>query len=215
METLKANDEIAAALRESAAISDWIGAHHPEQIYQTKSSMVAGPCYGIAMDHREAILLLIDHNARTSAYALLRSVYESLMRGLWAERCLLNEAKLKQFITTKAFPKLEKIVQQLDEYSNDKIYATFKAKSYGAMSDYAHGGLLQLEKWVSDGEISAQHPDSEVVELLRWVNLFGLLAVWGVARLANISTGAHESKVACYAASMAPPNPGQSKQSSA
>ena len=196
-------EAISNALDEAADLSDWIADHHPRQIYQNVCSMVAAPCYGIALEHREAILLLIRHNCRTSAYALVRSVYEATMQGKWAEKYLVEDVKVQEFIQKKAhFPKLDKLVQQLDAGTGAKTYTTFKSNAYEALSDFSHGGPLQLTRWTTQDELGSNHPDGEVVELLQWVNLFGLMAVWGIARLAGTATAEHEEKLSAYSSTM-------------
>ena len=178
---------IFAALRDSSDISRWISTNHPGSIIQTPTSMLAGPSYGICLEHREAVLLLVEHDCRTSAYALLRSVYEAYMRGLWAEECA-DESALAQIVRTKELPTMDTVTKQLDKVGGDATFAQSKAKVWRAMSHYAHGGLRQLERWASSDGIGPRHPDGETVEVLHHVNLYGLLAVLGIARLAHEPT---------------------------
>lgn len=189
------SDDVVDALNESVDISDWISQHHPASVIQTRNSMLAAPSYGISLAHREAILLLMRHDCRTSAYALLRPLYEAFIRGLWAEEC--DDDALAQLVKTKELPKFDTVIKQLDE-GTAPVFAGSKAKVWKAMSHYAHGGLRQLERWASAYEIGPRHPDGEVVQLLRYVDLYGLLALCGIARLAGIPTDLHEAKVMSY-----------------
>lgn len=198
MEPPDLTSEVAAAIDEAVELSDWIAQAHPHEIVQTRVSMVAGPLYGICLEHREAMLLLFRYGCRTSAYALFRSVYEALMRATWAELCL-DEQGLQRLVETKAFPKLETMIKKIDQVKGDTVYATLKRQLYEAMSDYSHGGVLQLERWATLEKISAMHPDSEVLQILRLINLFGLLAVWGVVRLAKVPEEVVAQKAISYA----------------
>jgi hypothetical protein len=181
------SNAIIDALHESSEISRWISTNHPSSIVQTPTSMLAGPSYGICLEHREAVLLLVEHDCRTSAYALLRPVYEAYMRGLWAEECA-DESALAQIVRTKELPTMDTVTKQLDKVGGDSNFAQSKAKVWRAMSHYAHGGLRQLERWANADGIGPHHPDGETIEVLHHVNLYGLLALLGIARLAHVPT---------------------------
>lgn len=178
---------VVVALRDSYDISQWISTNHPGSITHTPTGMLAGPSYGICLEHREDVLLLFEHDCRTSAYALLRSVYEAYMRGLWAEECA-DENDLAQIVRTKELPTMDTVTKQLDKVGGDANFAQSKAKVWKAMSHYAHSGLRQLERWASADGIGPRHPDGETVEVLHHVNLYGLLALLGIARLAHQPT---------------------------
>jgi hypothetical protein len=195
--------ELSHALDEAVDLSDWIDEHHPGQIGLTRAAKIAGPCFSIVLTHRAAIMLLLRFYCATSAFALLRSVYESLCRGLWAEKFLNTPEGAKHFKDVKGDLKIESVVKALDKGTGEKVYSMQKQALYSALSDYAHGGLRQIRRWISQEEIAPQHTDEEVLEVLWLTNVFALDALAGIARMSELDTTAIVAKRAEYVAKMA------------
>lgn len=64
---------IDSALLRAVEVSGWLPAHHPGEVLAARSNLLAEPLYGICTYHREATLLLIEHDCRSVAFALRRS----------------------------------------------------------------------------------------------------------------------------------------------
>lgn len=191
------------ALNDAIDLSDWIEEHHPGQIGLTRAARIAAPCFSIVLTHREAIKLLLRYDCATSAFALLRSVYESLCRGLWAEKFLNTSEGAQYFKAVKGDMKIESIVKALDKGTGEKAYTKQKQALYSALSDYAHGGLKQIMRWISEEEIAPKHTNEEVLEVLWLTNIFALDALAGIARLSELDTTHIDAKRAEYVAKMA------------
>lgn len=176
---------VAQAVDESVDPSDWIVAHHPNQILQTRNHMLAGTLYALSMEHREAILLLVRHNARSSAFALWRPTYEAYMRGYWAENCATDQDFSNIKANNNQLPKLEQIVSRLEKFEPETEHARTKSAVWKTMSHFAHGGIQALARWMGPDGIGSNHPDEEAVSLLRMVNIYGVLACAGAARIAG------------------------------
>lgn len=200
------SEAVSDAIDEAADLSEWIGAHHPGKISLTRAAHIAGPSFSIVLVHREAVMLLMRYDCRTSAFALLRSVFESMCRGLWAEKYLNTPAGANLFKEHKGSMSMDQIVKALDHGTGKKEHTELKRALWGALSDYAHGGLKQVMRWISDDEIAPKHTDIEVIEVLRWANLFGLVALAGLARLNEMDTTVIEAKRQEYAVMMAGTN---------
>ncbi len=187
--------EVLAALKKSGELSDWIGEHHPESTQaSTKAKTLAIAYFMMALEHRSAAVLLIDHGARSSAFALARSVYETWQRGLWAQY-VATPAHLDRF-KTQGVPTLATIASKVNQAFPVHKVAEIKTLVYEALSDYAHGGVRQIALWFGDGEIGSQHSDAQVIELLELVDLFGLRAALHCAEVAGADTVPHTSKLA-------------------
>jgi hypothetical protein len=171
------------ALALSDSMTAWIAAHHPEELAYSESGYLAAKHFAICLDHRASMALLLQHGQRSSANALLRPLYEALLRGLWAKYCADSSA-LKEVAKRRALPKLETIVRQLDRVK--VLGGTFganKARFWEPMSEFVHGGTLQLARWSDADGIAPNHPDSEVIQLLKTIDLFGALACYNMATL--------------------------------
>lgn len=188
---------VEKALQHSLEVSIWIRAHHPEHVSGMRRHLLAASYYAICMDHREAVLLLVDHRFRSAAFALWRSIYEALVRGLWAEQCA-TEQDFERIAQAHALPTFDTMVRRLDALepgTGDSSYSMVKLKVWKKMSQFAHGELHQLARWAGKDGIGSRHPDVEVVELLQQLDIYGLLACMGVARLAELDTDQHQAKV--------------------
>lgn len=194
---------VNAALRASQELSDWINTHHPDGVPHERSSVWAATFYAICLDHRVSIHLLVDHGQRSSAFTLMRATYEALIRGLWAETCA-DDRDFEQLANTGAQPKFETIIRRLDAHTPvGPSYAETKAKAWAPMSEFVHGGLMQLSRWAGKDGIGPRHPDEETADLLTRVDLYGALACMHVARLAGMSIEEHARKVEDLTAALA------------
>lgn len=129
----------------------------------------------MSLDHREAVIYLLHGGRRSAAYALVRSVYEALMRGMWCRTAATDE-QLQRLHKDGVMPKLERVVQELAKH--EKMPGLVRAKQAGweRMSELAHGGRRQLEQWVSDAGIGPTHADEGVPRLVFSVDFYALMA---------------------------------------
>ncbi|WP_397409615.1 DUF6988 family protein [Polaromonas sp.] len=139
------------------------------------------------MEHREAAMLLAQNGARSSCFALVRPVFEAYMRGEWAIACATEE-ELNRFVDGKYDPKLDTIVKKLGQLPHfaDGIFDTIRSSGWESLCDYAHGGIRQVSRWITADGIEPQHTDEEVMEVLHFNNLYGLLACVGIAGIAGL-----------------------------
>ena len=105
---------VLAAFGRAHEVSAWIAANLPKGVTATKpAERLAAPYFFICIDHRGAILLLLEHDRRSAAFALWRSVYESRMRGLWALFCA-NDQDVEAIVKRRTLPSLERMIRRLD-----------------------------------------------------------------------------------------------------
>lgn len=182
------NATVTAALATSQQLSDWIQSHHPQRSEPGPEKRIAAVCYSIALDHREAILLLLQHDARSAAFALLRSVYESWVRASWAHTCAAPD-EIARIEAGGFLPKVETMVRKLDALPETMgAFSRLKRSGWESMSDYAHGEQRQISRWVDDAGVGPAHSDDEVKEVLQALDVYAILCVAGLLSLANLST---------------------------
>ena len=178
-------NDIAAALASSHRLSDWIQAEHPATFESGGGRRIAAIFYSIALDHREAILLLLHHGARSAAFALFRSVYEAWIRASWLDSCA-TLAEITFIEAGGAQPTVERMVRRLDALPDSEgMFSRIKRNNWESMSDFAHGGPKQVSRWITDTSIGAAHPDAEVKDLLQASDIYAVLCLAGLLRLAN------------------------------
>ena len=146
----------------------------------------------LSLEHASASVILIRSELISSAFALLRTQYESFVRGIWllyaasdiwvdklSEPLTLENAKrakegvgladmLKELETSLHAPK--QIVEQLK---------TYKDASWKALNSYAHGGLHPLSRTITG------YSEQLIVDVIHTSNAVTALS----AQLASILSG--------------------------
>ncbi len=150
---------------------------------------VAASCLTIAQDHHHAIVALLDHAIFASSFALLRCEFEAYVRGEWLALCA-TDAEVEKFSCGKEPPKIGNMLKALEATPafSEKILSSIKASSWGAMCAYTHTGGLHVQRWGTGRIIEPNYSADEIQEVLSFAEVFGALAVVGVASLANNET---------------------------
>jgi hypothetical protein len=156
------SDPVLEAVKRSIALSDQLNAIHPSTIQLDVRSDMAARLLSICLDHREAIILLAQHGANTSAFALARSCYEAAIRGIWTH-AVASDSEVIQ-TSEGYFPKFETVVKQVRKNELFKPLGEMKALVWPALSGFAHGGHEQVSRWASEDGIEPVHTDTEVID---------------------------------------------------
>ena len=157
---------------------------------------LASPCFVVVQEHHQAILLLFAqrHPLHASAFALVRPVYESLVRGVWLWHCA-SEAELQAFSKggkPPSMPTILKAVEQTPSYAGGQLSAVY-SRSWETMCAYTHTGAQQIQRWNTSDLIAANYSDEEVDEVLRFTGTFALLSTLGLATVAADDALAHRT----------------------
>lgn len=132
--------------------------------------------FGLSLDHREAILLLVIHGAYTSATALHRPMLEALMSGGWIEACATDEEVESMASFKRPPPKAYTMSKQLQKNHDLGNWFRRLYEHYDIVGDYTHGHMLQLSRWLGRYEVGPRFEDGQIVELLWNADVVGLLA---------------------------------------
>lgn len=167
---------LAAAINQSAQLSDAM-----RQILGTTATVnarerLALAYFSLSLEHREAILLLVDVGACASATALHRPMLEATIAGAWIEACATDK-EVEETATFKRPPsKVVTMVKQLRTTHQLKDWFPILYEHYGIVGDYAHGHLRQLSRWLGPDEVGPKYSDAQMIELLWNADVVGLLA---------------------------------------
>ena len=137
-------------------------------------------CVDVVLEHQKAVALLIENNLFGSASALVRPVYETLLRALWLNGCA-SEQEIKDLRTDHAFefPKRSGMLKQISKaYKTDLFSKLINEQIWKAMCSYTHTGLQQLSRRFSDDgdNITPNYGEGEVLEALYGATLLMLFA---------------------------------------
>jgi hypothetical protein len=121
---------LQTAVLQAVALSDAIYAIYPATTGPSSRENLGAVYCSIALDHREAIILLVRHGAFSSASALARAVYEACIRGLWA-RFAATEEQLKRVIGQGILPKFETVAKELAAREEMGLLARVRNEVWG------------------------------------------------------------------------------------
>lgn len=173
------------AVIQAVALSDAIYAVHPATSGPSSRENLGAVYCSIALDHREAIILLVRHGAFSSASALTRAVYEACIRGLWA-RFAATEEQLDRVTEQGILPKFETVGKELAANEEMGVLARLRNEVWGPLSEYAHSGKRQIDFWYSEGQIGSQHDERALAEMLLLMDIYGHFALIGMLACAGL-----------------------------
>ena len=127
--------------------------------------------FDINVEHLQALSFLISKDLNGSAFALVRTMYETFFRALWVNAFATDE-QLKKIRNDKFnFMRDEgnmghKIEKLNDYYTGNNYFKDLKVGAWGIMSDFTHSGSVQLSSRWTDDELKPNYKESEILEVI-------------------------------------------------
>jgi len=119
------------------------------------------------IEHHDALLLLLRSKLIGSGFALVRSIIEILVRGVWITACA-TDAQVKKF---RDQDKLDltfgEMSDAIDKTCGIDFFHDFKTQSWATLNSYTHTGILQLGRRFSADKLEPSYTDGEQIEVLR------------------------------------------------
>ena len=144
-------------------------------MWETERNRASAACFGIALDHHAAMVLLIKNTFYSSSFALLRILFEAYLRGLWLKHCA-TDAQVSAFLQGGEPPK--GIIAEIEkkEAFTSKTLSLIKKKNWTAMCAFTHTGGQHLQRWQSQDGVEPTFEPEELEECLISAELFGAMA---------------------------------------
>jgi len=119
------------------------------------------------IEHHAAILLLLRSRLVGSGFALVRSLIDILVRGVWVTACA-TEAQVRKF---REHDKLDltfgEMSDAIDNACGVDFFYDFKTQSWDALNSYTHTGILQIGRRFTGDKLEPSHKDEEQIEVVR------------------------------------------------
>lgn len=142
----------------------------------------------IVHDHHYAIATLLDKEIYVSAFALARSLYEALVKGLWASHCA-TDLYLEKIAAGKELESLNKLTDHLLGSELPPLISsslrTVKLKYWKVLSSLTHAGHSQVKRRVATDGVGPTYQDAEIKELKNFISFMTLVATLEMANLSN------------------------------
>lgn len=186
-----------ASIENSLALSEWLSQQLHEHANESlgQRSMMTVALASLALEHREACLLLVYRGARPTAMAVARLVLESYVRALWVWH-LASDQQLVDFMRDRFDPKIESTLQKLRRAAepHGQLFEILR-RHYCVLHDYVHGGPRQVSRWIRPGEITPRYSDEQMAEVLSLVDMLGLMAAASRERVQGWDAESLEGRV--------------------
>lgn len=155
----------------------WIDQNTSGLSFPTDDRTMLAFCFDVAIEHQAAIALLAGSSLYGSAFALLRVLAESLVRGLWLHGCA-TDAELKKFKSGKLEKSFAKLIEEFEAKigTPSGVLSNFKATAWDALNGFTHTGFHQVSRRHSSGRVEGSYPDHEVAKAFGVAGALGLIA---------------------------------------
>lgn len=164
------------ALEQSAAISSSLQKLLGDHGELDRKSYLAMAYLNLALDHREALLLLVQASAFASATALQRSLLEAAITGVWIHSCATDDEVDRILRIERPPPNFDKMAQKLRASHQLGEWFEIFRNHYKIFNDYTHGHNRQISRWLSSGSAGPRYDVSQMIETLHHSDLVGLVA---------------------------------------
>jgi hypothetical protein len=170
-------------LDQAFELHDWAARHLDGlDISRDRRVLLAVSCYDVVMEHQLGIAVLLRSKINGSAFALVRPLFETFVRGAWIRHCA-TEDQIERYVSDKLdlkFAQLLDAVEQMDGF-RDGVLSGLKNNAWRAMNSYTHGGIQQAGRRTSGAYIEPSFSNEEVAEVLKLAGSFCLFAFQQVA----------------------------------
>lgn len=156
------------------------------EIKKSKRVLLSVGCLDQAIEHHFAICQLLKCMVNGSAFALVRLIFESFVRGVWLKNCA-TESQLRKFETDKLklqFWELLEAIESLESFRSGML-GRLKEQAWTAMNSYTHTGFQQASRRFGKELIEPTYTDAEVIEVLKISGSFALLSFQQIAAEGN------------------------------
>lgn len=112
-----------------------------------RSNLVAAYA-SLGLEHHRAIITLLRNGMNGSASALVRPLYEAVLRGCWVAKCASDsEVESVAEDADYRFPTTDRLAKEADQALADRpLFVEMRRRAWGPMNSYTHGGLHQLQR---------------------------------------------------------------------
>ncbi len=154
-------------------------------------------CLELAIEHQAGICALAERGLWGSAYALVRSMFDAFVRGVWLARCA-NEMELEAFelagLRGKPFRDLVDDVERVLGHSRG-VLSKLRTSSWAIFSDSTNAGAEPTRRLGDPTGNGRNYPAADTDQALRLATALGLLSATELASL----SGHRDVALACKA----------------
>ena len=135
----------------------------------------------------------------SSAMALVRLVFEAMIRSHWVAKCA-TDTQVEEVAENDdfRFPKMDDMTKAVDAAFSDPndepltFFLQAKADAWKATNSYTHSGLLQLTRQFSGDRVEAGYPEEDLQSGMNAATASVLMQAYLLARITGQEAAANE-----------------------
>lgn len=183
--TSQLTEELDSAL----ALCEWIAQRQEgNAVVQRDTNYIPGTLFNLVIGHHYGIAVLVREGLNGSAFVLLRSTFEAVVRGCWFMLCATQE-EIDVFKTRDKLPDMSfaMLIQAVEEHApfSTGTFSQLKADGWPAMNSYTHGGRQHVSRQIAGDTIRQNYGDGATIEVLKTSGALALIALGQIAVLAD------------------------------
>ncbi len=127
--------------------------------------------FRVSLTHYHAINTLIEKRIYTSALALVRVLFDSVVRSLYLYYKFNDEDIDKTYEGEAYFPKTDVMCKKLDKVAEISFFEDIRDRVYFSMCDYTHTGAMQITQNLheSASTIESNFSDKLILDTLEGI----------------------------------------------
>jgi hypothetical protein len=149
---------------------------------------ISGALFDIVHEHGKSIVILFEQSMVSSAYALVRPMFEAFVRAVWLKHSA-SDQHIDIIIKKDKFPlnfaQMLKIVEE-DQKWPDTL-TQIKETVWKSLHSYTHGGLQIISRRITDDYIEHIPNEQEIFSIIQFIALLSFLTFNEIVRMANTS----------------------------
>jgi hypothetical protein len=173
-------------LEKSLALELAVEAAISNQLAPTsRNGLIAAGSYDFVRELHRSVNFLVEKKHFGSAFALLRTMLDGCLIGLWATYLASND-EIVLFENNRLTPEPSKILQRL-KLKDDGVFAAKLEQIYldtkQLLNGYVHGGLVQISNRIGEDFIGPNYTEEEICHSLTLSNSMLIIAVLEISTL--------------------------------
>ncbi len=153
--------------------------------------LLAGSSFDLVMEYQKAIVILVNSKIHGPAFAMMRSIREVFVRGVWLAKCATTD-QVRSVRDGGKFPSTGTMIEAIEKtesYSGGPL-SKMRKETRDWMHGMTHGGMEQIARRFSGVTIEPVFEENELVELLDFAFAHAALSGIEVCGLAGDGEGA-------------------------
>lgn len=155
---------------------------------QNNRNNLSAALFDISLDHANAIIVLLGKPKIiiSSAYALVRPMFECFIRAAWLQHCATDK-QIENIINKDTFPmKFGPMLQAIEKEKRwSKTLSKIKKTAINNMHSYTHGGMEIIKRRFKGGVLKQVKDEKEISDILMFIALISFLSFCAIIAIAE------------------------------